>query len=86
MIPNGLGRIVYGLLAWILGSIALLAGIGLLTVERLFVASLIGFLAVRELTSPQTVSPRWRTRLNWMLGAGLVIFAILMARQILALV
>lgn len=85
MIHPGIRRIGLGLLLWILVSIGFLEAIGLLTYERVFVASLIGFLALRELVPVQRVPSCWRTRLNWILGAGLVAFAILIGSQILTL-
>lgn len=75
-----------GLLVWILVSIGLLEAIGHLTAERIFVAALIGFLALRELVSFQGVPSHWRTRLDWILGTALVVFAIVIGRQILTLV
>lgn len=86
MIHPAVLRIGLGLLIWILASVALFEVLGLLSYERVFVASLIGFLAVRELVSPGNVPSRWRTRLNWILGAALVAFAILIGYQILTLV
>lgn len=86
MIHPGVRRLGLGLLVWAFASIGFLEAIDQLTYNRVFVAWLIGFLALRELVPVQRVPPRWRARLNWILGAGLVAFAILTGRQILMLV
>lgn len=85
MIPDGLRRIVFGLLVWMLGTIVLLSTIGLLTVERFFVASVVGLLAVKELTPPEIVSLRWRTWLNGILAVGILGVGYLTVKRILAL-
>lgn len=67
-----------------LGCLVLLAALGSLTLERYFVLSLIGFLVVLELTAPLNVTPRWRSRLRWIVAAGLLTFAAVVVRRILA--
>lgn len=53
--------------------------------ELYFVIALIGFLVVTELTAPFNVTPRWRSRLKWFVLAGLVVFAYIVVRRILAI-
>lgn len=76
-------RFIHGVLAWLLGSMVLLAALGSLSLELFFVISLIGLLIVVELTAPLNVTPRWRARLKWPLAAGLVVFAGIVVRRIL---
>jgi len=75
---------VYGQTGVMLAAVTLLALLDSLTLGNVFVASLLGLLAVTELTAPVAVSPRWRVRLRWLLVAGLVGFAVLVARRVYA--
>jgi hypothetical protein len=54
-----------------------------LSYELFFVVSLIGFLVVVELTAPFEVTPRWRSRLKWLIGIGLLVFGYIVVRRIL---
>lgn len=85
MIPDGLRRFALGWLAWTLGALLLLGAINLLTAERFFIASFLGFLAVRELTPPETATSRWRTPLYLILMAGSIGVAYIVIRQVIAL-
>ncbi|PSP78719.1 hypothetical protein BRC88_10355 [Halobacteriales archaeon QS_4_69_225] len=76
-------RFVHAQLAWMLATVVVLVTLESLTMELFFVLSLIGFLVVVELTAPVAVSPRWRRRLPWFIGAGLVVFAYVVVRRIL---
>ncbi|WP_247009730.1 hypothetical protein [Halorientalis litorea] len=78
-------RFVHAQMAWMLAAIVVLALLGALTLELFFVVSLIGFLVVVELTAPFEVTPRWRRRLKWLILAGLVGFALLVIRRVLAI-
>ena len=68
-----------------LGAITLLAVLGSLSLELVFVLSLIGFLVVVELTAPFNVTPRWRRRLLPIIGLGLLGFGVIVIRRILAI-
>lgn len=76
-------QFIHGQVAWMLATIVVLAAVGSLTLELFFVCSLIGFLIIVELTAPIAVSPAWRRRLPWLIGAGLVVFGIIVIRRIL---
>jgi hypothetical protein len=78
-------QLVYGHLAWTLGTIVALALLGALSYELVFVVSLIGFLIVVELTAPFNVTPRWRRRLRWIILAGLIVFGYIVVKRILAI-
>ncbi|WP_121820740.1 hypothetical protein [Halostella salina] len=78
-------QFIHGQVAWMLATILCLALLGSLTLELFFVVSLIGFLVVMELTAPFTVTPAWRARLKWIVGLGLVVFAYIVVRRILAI-
>lgn len=72
--------------AWTCAAVVLLAALDALTLELAFVSSLIGLLVVLELTAPVNVTPRWRARLKWVVGAGLVAFAAVVVRRIVAII
>ena len=78
-------RFVHGQVAWMLVSILTLAALHALSLELFFVLSLIGLLVIIELTAPFNVSPTWRRRLKWFILVGLVVFAIVVVRRILAI-
>lgn len=78
-------RFVHGQAAWMLTALVVLAALGALSLELFFVVSLIGFLVVVELTAPFQVTPRWRSRLTWLILLGLVVFAVVVVRRILAI-
>lgn len=78
-------RFVHGQVAWMLASLLALALLGEVTLELFFVLSLIGFLVVTELTAPFAVTPDWRARLKWFVLLGLVGFAYVVVRRILAI-
>lgn len=68
-----------------LTALVVLAALNALSLELYFAVSLIGFLVVVELTAPFGVSPRWRSRLKWLIFLGLVVFAVVVVRRILEL-
>lgn len=76
---------VTGVLAWALSAMIALALLGSLSFELYFVVTLIGFLVVTELTAPFNLTPQWRSRLKWFILVGLIIFAYIVVRRILAI-
>ncbi len=76
-------QFVRGNIAWMVGTVLVLALLGALSYELVFVCSLIGFLVITELTAPFNVTPTWRRRLRWLIAVGLVVFAIIVVRRIL---
>lgn len=70
---------------WMLGTLLCLAVLGALSFELYFVLSLIGLLVVIELTAPFNVTPRWRSRLKWLVALGLVLFGAVVVRRILGI-
>ena len=76
-------RFIYGVVAWMLGSIVVLATLDALTLELTFVISLIGLLVVVELTAPFNITPRWRRRLIPVIVAGLIGFSYIVIQRIL---
>ncbi|AQL42267.1 hypothetical protein BV210_05860 [Halorientalis sp. IM1011] len=76
-------QFVQGQVAWMVTGLCLLVILGALTLELFFVVSLIGFLVVVELTAPFNVTPRWRSRLKWIVAVGLLVFAAVVVRRIL---
>lgn len=76
-------RFIYGQLSWMLAVVLVLSVLGALSYELFFVLSLIGLLIVTELTAPVAVTPTWRRRLRWLIGVGLLGFAVVVVRRIL---
>lgn len=78
-------RFIHSHIAWMLAALLGLVVLDALTYEVFFVVSLIGFLVVVELTAPFNVTPRWRTRLRWLIVGGLLIFSYIVLQRILAI-
>lgn len=78
-------RFITGTLAWQLAAALALVLLDALTLELFFVVALIGFLVVTELTAPFHVTPRWRRRLRWLIALGLLVFAYVVVKRILAI-
>ncbi|WP_159900183.1 hypothetical protein [Salinirussus salinus] len=78
-------QFVVGTLAWQLAAALCLVALGALSYELFFVVSLVGFLVVVELTAPFNVRPRWRSRLKWLIGLGLLVFGYIVVRRVLAI-
>ena len=78
-------RIVVIFGAWAFFALALLAVFGSLTFEYFFVLCLIGFLVIVELSGPFAARPRWRSRVNAVILLGVVVFALIVAGKVLAI-
>jgi hypothetical protein len=78
-------RFVHSQVAWMLGTLFLLTLLTSLTYELFFVVSLIGLLVIIELTAPFRITPAWRKRLWVIIALGLVVFGVIVARRILAI-
>ncbi|MFP8891058.1 hypothetical protein ACLI4U_15010 [Natrialbaceae archaeon A-CW2] len=65
-------RFIHGQLAWMVAAIFFLAVLDSLSLGLFFLISLLGLLIVTDLTTPQNVTPAWRSRLRWVILAGLV--------------
>jgi hypothetical protein len=49
--------------------------------EIFFVYSLLGFLALIDVTEPVNLTPRWRYRLRWVVAVGLAGFGYIVIRE-----
>jgi hypothetical protein len=58
-----------------LAVVVLLAALDALVIEYVFVSSLLGLLVLSHLASWTTATPRWQTRLRWLLYLGVLLFA-----------
>jgi len=83
MVTRRRQQFIHGQALWMLATVLVLAALRSLTLDLFFVVSLIGFLVVVELTAPINVTPQWRSRLTWLILAGLLGFAYIVARRIL---
>ena len=70
-------QFLFGQVGWMLGGVAVLATLDLLTLEHAFIVSFVGFVLVTALTAPIHTTVDWRTRLRWPLVVGAVVFAVL---------
>jgi hypothetical protein len=76
-------RFIHAQTAWMLATLLGLALLGSLTYELFFVVSLVGFLVLVEMTAPFNVTPKWRSRLKWLIAVGLLVFGYLLVRRVL---
>jgi hypothetical protein len=79
-------QFVYQQTLWMLATILVFGTFGLLTLERFFVVSLVGFLLLVEATATVEVDSPWRSRLRWLIVAGIVAFAYVAVRRLLDIV
>lgn len=77
-------RFVHAQTAWTLGVVIALSVVDALTLRLVFVAALVGFLTLVELTAPINVTPAWRRRLRWLIGLSLVAFAVVILDRVLS--
>ncbi len=75
-------RFLYLLVGWLLVSLVLLSAFGSLNFDLFYVASLIGFLVVTELTAPLNRIQQWRSGLGVIALLGFVGFAYLVVTRI----
>ena len=66
-----------------IATILALTALGAFSYEVFFTVSLVGLLAITELTAPARVTPEWRRRLRWVIAFGLLIFVFTVARRLL---
>lgn len=68
--------------AWFLAGAALLFGLDILSVDRLIIVTLVGFLVTAALTLPSNPSRRLRIGVGIAAALGLFAYAILIVEQI----
>lgn len=78
-------RFVRANVAWLSATLLVLVVLDAFSFELLFVLGFNGLLLVTELTSPFAATPAWRRRLRWLLVPGLLGFAYLFVRRLLAI-
>lgn len=78
-------RFVRANVAWLSATLLVLVLLEAFSFELFFVVSLIGFLVVTELTAPFSITPAWRKRLRWLILPGLLVFAYIVVKRILAI-
>lgn len=75
-------RFLYLLVAWLVVSLVVLAAFDAVSFDLFYVASLIGFLVVTELTAPLNQIQQWRSRLGLIAAAGFLGFLYLVVTRI----
>lgn len=79
-------RVVFALLAWVLTGVFISVATDSLSLGRLFVISLIGYVvSVHVLVSPQD-RPTWRSPIWWPIYIGLVVFGYVVFRRVVVFV
>ena len=68
--------------AWLLGTVVLLAVLDSVTIDLLIVIGLIGILLAAEATAPVYVTPRWREKLETVIGLCLLLFGVLVVYRL----
>ena len=76
-------RFVGGQVSWMIATVLALTALGAFSYELFFTVSLVGLLAITELTAPVRATPEWRRRLRWVIAFGLLIFVFIVSRRIL---
>jgi hypothetical protein len=79
-------RFVYGQLGVMVGGILALLLFDVFSLNAFAVVSFAGFVLLLEVTTPTNLSPRWRTRLRWVLAFGFLVMAYVAARRLWSLV
>ena len=75
--------VIFGAYAFL--ALAILAIFSSLSYEYFFVLCLIGFLVIVELSGPFGARPRWRSRVNAVILAGVVVFALIVVMKVLGI-
>ncbi|WP_436932809.1 hypothetical protein [Halosimplex halobium] len=78
-------QFVSATLAWMLAATLVLVLLDALTMDLFVSVSLIGFFVVTELTAPRAVTPTWRRRIYVIGALGLILFAYIVIKRILAI-
>ena len=76
-------RFLYAQAGWTIACLALLATVGALSLELLFVGSFLGFVTLTALTAPVQATPAWRSRLRWPLVVGTLVFLVVVGTRTL---
>ena len=77
-------RFVRGLVAWMAGACLLLTALDAMSLRLFLGASLVGVFLAVEVATPVNVAPRWRSRLRWVVLAGVLAFGAVALRRVLA--
>lgn len=76
-------RVIGANIVWIVATFISLAFLGFLTLEMVFIISLIGFILITEFTAPFSDPPQWRVLLDAIIVLGLALFGYIVIRRIL---
>ena len=76
-------RFLYAQAVWIAACVAVLAALGSLSLELVFVSAFLGFAVLTALTAPVGASPTWRSRLRWPLAVGTLVFLVVVGTRTL---
>ena len=71
--------------AWALFALAVLMVMDSLEIEYYMMLCITGFFAIAGVMGPYVVRPKWQSRLNRVMFAGLAVFLLLVARKVMLL-
>ncbi|WP_440771923.1 hypothetical protein [Natronorubrum sp. DTA28] len=73
-------------IAWMLCAVLLVAVVDGASLELFFSLSLLGLFVITGITTPFSVVPEWRRRLQWFIALGTVVFGYIVFRRVLDIV
>ncbi len=83
MVTASQRQFIYAQAGWTVAGIVLLAAVGSLSLETVFVVSFLGFALVTALTVPLRERPAWRSWLRWPLAVGTILFLVIVGMRTL---
>ena len=83
MATNRPTSVVAGQVVWMGLAVVVLTTLGIFSLEGFFLWSVVGLLALADLTEPLAVRPPWRVRLRIVVFVGLLGFGLVITRRIL---
>ena len=83
MVTASQRRFLVAQAGWTVACIALLAVVGSLSLELVFVGAFLGFALVTALTAPVQTELGWRSWLRWPLLAGTLVFLVVVGMRTL---
>jgi hypothetical protein len=75
--------LIFAFVGWTFATLAIMAIFNSINLEYLFVLYLIGFILITMLSGPFTARPRWRSRANVVILAGVLVFFIMVINKAL---
>jgi hypothetical protein len=78
-------KLAYVFWVWMMAVLAVLVLLNNVNLEYFFTLSIIGFLIIVELSSPFTVRPPWKSRINIVIAIDVMAFTVIILSNMLAI-